>query len=98
MAETPWTRSRSSRLRKISGESLVRWGDGKITRKDEGDRRHGRFTPAAQPRNLGDMKRRLLFALLALALLLLALAGWAVQGLRWAVGGESRRRGRLATA
>jgi hypothetical protein len=33
------------------------------------------------------MKRRLLFILLVTGLILLALAGWAVQGLRWAVSG-----------
>jgi hypothetical protein len=31
------------------------------------------------------MKRRLLFLLLVTGLILLALGGWAVQGLRWAV-------------
>ena len=44
------------------------------------------------------MKRWLLFALLAVGLLLLALAGWAVQGVRWTLTGQSRRRSRLATA
>lgn len=33
------------------------------------------------------MKRRLLFLLLVTGLLLLALGGWAVQGVRWATGG-----------
>jgi hypothetical protein len=33
------------------------------------------------------MKRRLLFMLLVTGLILLALAGWTVQGLRWAVSG-----------
>jgi hypothetical protein len=45
------------------------------------------------------MKRTLLIAILALGLLVLALGGWAVQGLRWAVRpGRSRTRRRLATA
>ncbi|HZU20349.1 MAG TPA: hypothetical protein VE982_03930 [Gaiellaceae bacterium] len=33
------------------------------------------------------MKRRLLFVLLVTGLLVLALAGWTVQGLRWAASG-----------
>jgi hypothetical protein len=44
------------------------------------------------------MKRRLLFTLIAVGLLLLALAGWAAQGMRWTLTGQSRRRSRLATA
>jgi hypothetical protein len=34
-------------------------------------------------RSLVDMKRRLLFTALAFALLVLAVGGWLVQGLRW---------------
>jgi hypothetical protein len=33
------------------------------------------------------MKRRLLFVLLVTGLLLLALGGWTVRGLRWALSG-----------
>jgi hypothetical protein len=44
------------------------------------------------------MKRTLLLILLALGLILLAAAAWAVQGLRWALGGGRDRRKRLATA
>jgi len=44
------------------------------------------------------MKRLLLLILLALGLLLLALAGWTVQGLRWTAGRGRRRRGRLVPA
>lgn len=41
--------------------------------------------------SLGDMKNRLLFLLLVTGLILLALGGWTVQGLRWAVtGGRAR--------
>jgi hypothetical protein len=37
------------------------------------------------------MKQRFLFALLVTGLLMLALGGWTVQGLRWtATGGRSR--------
>jgi hypothetical protein len=36
------------------------------------------------------MKRRLLFILLVTGLILLALAGWAVDGLRWAVSSDAR--------
>jgi hypothetical protein len=38
---------------------------------------------------LVDMKRKLLLILIVSGLILLALAGWTVQGLRWAFGGES---------
>jgi hypothetical protein len=41
------------------------------------------------------MKRSLLIFFLALGLLLLALGGWAVQGVRWAFTGSSSDR--LAT-
>jgi hypothetical protein len=37
------------------------------------------------------MRRRLLFTALALALLLLALLGWTVEGIRWATTGSRRR-------
>jgi hypothetical protein len=37
------------------------------------------------------MKQRLLFALLVTALLVLAVAGWTVQGLRWAASGGRPR-------
>ena len=41
-----------------------------------------RMTPS-----LIGMKKRLLFLLLVTGLLLLALGGWTVQGLRWALSG-----------
>jgi hypothetical protein len=44
------------------------------------------------------MKRTLLLILLALGLILLAVGGWAFQGLRWTLGGGRDRRERLATA
>jgi hypothetical protein len=44
------------------------------------------------------MKLRLLIGLVILAAITLALAGWAVQGLRRLVGGGSSRRPRLAAA
>jgi hypothetical protein len=37
------------------------------------------------------MKRRLLFLLLVTGLLLLALGGWTVRGLRWAASGGRAR-------
>jgi hypothetical protein len=41
--------------------------------------------------SLGHMKNRLLFLLLVTGLIVLALGGWTVQGLRWAVtGGRAR--------
>jgi len=44
------------------------------------------------------VKRWLLLTVIAFGLLLLALAGWAVQGVRWTLTGSGRRRTRLATA
>jgi hypothetical protein len=44
------------------------------------------------------MKRLVLLILLALGILLLALGGWAVQGVRWTLAGGRRRRTRLAPA
>jgi hypothetical protein len=44
------------------------------------------------------MKRLALLLLLALGILLLALAGWIVQGVRWTLSGGRRRRTRLAAA
>ena len=40
------------------------------------------------------MKKRLLFLLLVTGLLLLALGGWTVQGLRWASGRLGAQRAR----
>ncbi len=43
--------------------------------------------------SLLDMKRRFFFLLLVTGLLLLALGGWTVQGLRWALSGGWARSG-----
>ena len=43
--------------------------------------------------SLPCMKKRLLFLLLVTGLLLLALGGWTVQGLRWALSGAWARSG-----
>ena len=47
--------------------------------------------------SLPRMKKRLLFLLLVTGLLLLALGGWTVQGLRWALSGGWARSGAVAT-
>jgi hypothetical protein len=44
------------------------------------------------------MKRVLLISFLALAVLLLALGAWTVQGTRWALTGSRHPRRRLAPA
>ncbi|HET9507345.1 MAG TPA: hypothetical protein VFY02_00700 [Gaiellaceae bacterium] len=44
------------------------------------------------------MKRVLLISFLALAVLLLALGAWTVQGARWALTGSRHPRRRLAPA
>ena len=46
-------------------------------------------TPRAH--SLAVMKNRLLFLLLVTGLIVLALGGWTVQGLRWAVSGGRGR-------
>jgi hypothetical protein len=44
------------------------------------------------------MKRTLGLTILAFALLVLALGGWVVNGVRWTLSGPRRARGRVATA
>jgi hypothetical protein len=44
------------------------------------------------------MNPRLVIVLVVVAAIVLALAGWAVQGIRWLLGGWAPRRTRLATA
>lgn len=53
---------------------------------------------AGQERRFPAMKRLLLISLLALAVLVLALGAWTVQGARWALTGSRRPRRRLAPA
>ena len=48
-------------------------------------------------RSLEDMQQRLLFVLLVTGLLVLALGGWTVQGLRW-LATAGRARGITQTA
>jgi hypothetical protein len=45
----------------------------------------------AGARSVVHMKKRLFFMLLVTGLILLALAGWTVQGLRWAASGGRAR-------
>jgi hypothetical protein len=44
------------------------------------------------------MKRTFLIALIALGLIVLAVGGWTVQGIRWTFRGRRNRRERFATA
>jgi hypothetical protein len=55
------------------------------------------FAPDERPRVV-VMKRWIYLSLLALSLLLLAVGGWAVQGVRWSLTAPRRQRGRLAPA
>jgi len=55
------------------------------------------FAPSVR-RSVVVMKRTLWLLMLAFALLLLAVGGWAVNGVRWTLSGPRRARGRLATA
>lgn len=70
----------------------------KITREDDAESAARPTFPGGRPRTFGHMKRTLLLILLALGLILLAVGGWAVQGLRCALTGGRDRRERLATA
>jgi uncharacterized membrane protein YidH (DUF202 family) len=54
--------------------------------------------PAGTPRTVDAMKRTLLIALFAVGLIVLALGGWTVQGIRWTLRGGRDRPERLATA
>lgn len=48
------------------------------------------MAPPGRRRSVARMKRRLIFFLLVTGLLLLALGGWTIQGLRFAVSGRRR--------
>jgi hypothetical protein len=70
----------------------------KIRREDDSESASRPMPPSRPRRSVHVMKRTLLIALLALGLILLAVGGWTVQGLRWVLGGGRNRRERLATA
>ncbi len=61
------------------------------------DRLRGRFARPPRPRTVPRMKRWFYILSIAIALLVLALLGWTVQGLRWVAAGRPRRAS-LATA
>ena len=61
------------------------------------NQRHGRRSGSEDGRRFDCMKRSPLLLVLALVLVVLALGGWAVDGVRWALSGPRRARGRLAT-
>ena len=50
------------------------------------------MAPPHRDRSVAPMRRRFIFFLFVTGLLLLALGGWAVQGLRFAVAGGRGRR------
>ena len=70
----------------------------KIRRKDDLESAERPTTPSPRRRSVLFMKRTLLIALLAVGLIVLALGGWTVQGIRWTLRGGRNRRERLATA
>ena len=49
------------------------------------------MTSAPRTRSLAHMKRKLWFILIATGLILLALGGWTVEGLRWLAGSGRAR-------
>src|SRR2546423_13533142 len=55
--------------------------------EDETRSSHAPMRTRAGARSLVHMKKRLLFVLFVTGLLVLALGGWTVQGLRWATTG-----------
>jgi hypothetical protein len=48
------------------------------------------MAPPDEGRSVASMERRFIFFLLVTGLLLLALGGWTIQGLRFALGGGRR--------
>jgi hypothetical protein len=70
----------------------------KISLRDDPESASRPMPPSRPGRRLVVMKRTLLLILLALGLIVLAVGGWAIQGIRWALGGGRDRRERLATA
>jgi hypothetical protein len=70
----------------------------KIRREDDVESASRPTIPSRPQRRLLVMKRTLLLILLVLGLVMLAVGGWTIQGLRWALGGGRDRRERLATA
>lgn len=75
-----------------------RSADTKIHLQDD-DESPLRPTFVVEPdRNVDHMKRTLWLTILAFAVLLLALGGWAVNGVRWTLSGPRRARSRPATA
>ena len=66
--------------------------------RDDGESALRPTFPAGRRSRFHGMKRWLYITLLAFGLLTLALGGWAVQGLRWALTAPRRQRGRLAPA
>jgi len=59
----------------------------RIVLEDETESSRAPMCGRADPHRLMDMKKRLLFLLLVTGLIVLALGGWTVQGLRWAATG-----------
>lgn len=49
------------------------------------------MSPTGEHRSVAPMKRRLLIMLFITGLILLALGGWSVRGLRWTLSGGARR-------
>lgn len=71
-------------------------GQREIVRSDDARSLSRPTTREAGRRSLRSMQLKLWIIVIGLALLLLALGGWAVDGLRWALRGGPVRR--LATA
>ena len=59
----------------------------RIVLEDETESSRAPMCGRADAPRLMDMKKRLLFLLLVTGLIVLALGGWTVQGLRWAATG-----------
>jgi hypothetical protein len=70
----------------------------KISRKDDSESALRPMPPSRPRRTVPLMKRTLLLILVAFGLIMLAVGGWAIQGLRWTLSGGRDRRERLATA
>jgi hypothetical protein len=65
-------------------------GNGRFVRAADPGSSERPMAPPGRGRSVALMKRRLIFFLLVTGLLLLALGGWTIQGLRFAVSGRRR--------
>jgi hypothetical protein len=82
----------------LGSDGDSREADGPIRLKDDDESASRPMNAAPQPRRFPVMNHRLLILLLALGLVVLAVGGWAVDGVRWLLTGSRSARPGVATA